>query len=264
MANAIRLPMKVTFYKYQGTGNDFVIIDNRKLHLTLTTNQITAICDRRFGVGADGLILIQDHDDYDFEMVYYNSDGSQSMCGNGSRCAVMFAHAIGAIKADSTTFLSTDGVHTATISGDIVSLDMHDTGLVGQRISGLFLDTGSPHHLEFVEQVDQIDVQNKGREIRYHEAYAPGGTNVNFIEVVDDHTIKVRTYERGVEGETLSCGTGVTAASIAASKKNIQSPVSVYTRGGELIVAYEETDQGFTNVKLTGPAKKVFEGSINI
>ena len=255
--------MKVHFHKYQGTGNDFVIIDNRALKLTLAASQISAICDRRFGVGADGLILIQDHPTYDFEMVYYNSDGSQSMCGNGSRCAVMFARSINLIQ-DTTTFQSTDGVHSATIAQDEVSLEMHDTGQVSQKKAGLFLDTGSPHHLEFVEEVDKVDVYQRGSAIRYSPEYAPAGTNVNFIEVVDQHTIKVRTYERGVEDETLSCGTGVTAASIAATKKNIDSPVVVYTRGGKLIVSFEERPEGYSEVKLTGPAKMVFEGDINI
>lgn len=255
--------MKVHFHKYQGTGNDFIMIDNRSLNLSLTKAQIAAICDRRFGVGADGLILIQDHPTLDFEMIYYNSDGSQSMCGNGSRCAVMFAYSLGIIKAN-TTFQSTDGVHQADISGDIVSLEMHDTSALSERLSGLYINTGSPHHLEFVDQVESVNVYERGKKIRLDNEYAPNGTNVNFIEIIDNHNIKVRTFERGVEGETLSCGTGVTAASIAATKKNIKSPVNVYTQGGQLTVSFEETLVGFTNVKLIGPAKKVFEGDINI
>jgi diaminopimelate epimerase len=255
--------VRVHFHKYQGTGNDFVMIDNRSLQLSFNTRQITDLCDRRFGVGADGLILIQDHPSVDFEMIYYNNDGSQSMCGNGSRCAVKFAQSLGIID-ERTTFQSTDGVHSATISEHLVALDLHDTGPPAVRLSGLFLDTGSPHHMEFVEQVDNTEVYAKGKKIRLDNEYAPGGTNVNFIEVVDGHTIKVRTYERGVENETLSCGTGVTAASIAATKKNIQSPVTVYTQGGHLTVSFEETADGFTNVRLIGPAMKVFEGSINI
>jgi diaminopimelate epimerase len=255
--------MKVHFYKYQGTGNDFVMIDNRSLRLTLTSNQITAICDRRFGIGADGIILIEDHASLDFEMIYYNSDGSQSMCGNGSRCAVMFAHSLGIIDA-STTFQSTDGRHKATISEESVALELHDTTLVEERLSGHYLNTGSPHHLEFVEEVASTDVFARGQRIRQDPEYNPDGTNVNFIEVIDEHTIKVRTYERGVEDETLSCGTGVTAASIAATKKNIQSPVIVYTKGGQLTVSFTETAVGFSNVKLIGPAKMVFEGHVNI
>ncbi|MEQ9300992.1 MAG: diaminopimelate epimerase [Cyclobacteriaceae bacterium] len=255
--------MKVHFYKYQGTGNDFVMIDNRSLKLSLTVDQISAICDRRFGIGADGLILIQDHPTLDFEMVYYNSDGSQSMCGNGSRCAVMFAWFLNIINS-STTFQSTDGIHKAAISEDSVALEMHDTLPIQERLAGLFLNTGSPHHLEFVEQVDSTEVFDRGQSIRQDPEYAPEGTNVNFIEIVDEHTIKVRTYERGVEDETLSCGTGVTAASIAATKKNIQSPVTVYTQGGQLIVSFKETADGFTDVKLIGPAKMVFEGDIII
>ncbi len=255
--------MKIHFYKYQGTGNDFVMIDNRSLKRSFTVDQIVSICDRRFGVGADGLILIQDHATLDFEMIYYNSDGSQSMCGNGSRCAVMFARFLKIIGL-STTFQSTDGVHKASISDEAVALEMHDTLPIEERLSGLFLDTGSPHHLEFVEQVASTEVFSRGQSIRQHPEYSPGGTNVNFVEVIDEHTIKVRTYERGVEDETLSCGTGVTAASIAATKKNIQSPVTVYTQGGQLTVSFEETVDGFKNVKLIGPAKMVFEGDIII
>lgn len=255
--------MKVHFYKYQGTGNDFVMIDNRSLKLSVTVDQISAICDRRFGVGADGLILIQDHPTLDFEMVYYNSDGSQSMCGNGSRCAVMFARFLNIIDLN-TTFQSTDGIHKATITEGSVALEMHDTLPIDKRLTGLFINTGSPHHLEFVEQVDSTEVFERGQSIRQDPEYAPEGTNVNFIEVIDEHTIKVRTYERGVEDETLSCGTGVTAASIVATKKNIQSPVAVYTQGGQLIVSFKETASGFTNVKLIGPAEMVFEGDIII
>ncbi|MEM8893567.1 MAG: diaminopimelate epimerase [Bacteroidota bacterium] len=255
--------MNIHFHKYQGTGNDFVMIDNRQLGQSFEKDQITKLCDRRFGIGADGLILIQDHADLDFEMVYYNSDGSQSMCGNGSRCAVMFAKELGII-VNETTFQSTDGVHSAIVVGNEVALDMHDTTSVAQRSSGLFLDTGSPHHLEFVDNVEAQDVVTVGRNIRNDKEYSPNGTNVNFIEVIDEHTIKVRTYERGVEDETLSCGTGVTAASIAATEKNIQSPVTVNTLGGQLSVSFEATANAFTNVKLIGPAKYVYEGDINI
>jgi diaminopimelate epimerase len=175
----------------------------------------------------------------------------------------MFAHSLGIIKAN-TTFQSTDGVHQADIYGDTVSLEMHDTGQISARLSGFYVDTGSPHHLEFVDQVESVDVYERGKKIRLDSEYSPNGTNVNFIEIIDDHNIKVRTFERGVENETLSCGTGVTAASIAATKKNIKSPVNVYTQGGQLTVSFEETLVGFTNVKLIGPAKKVFEGDINI
>ncbi len=255
--------MNIHFHKYQGTGNDFVMIDNRSLGLSLEKEQITKLCDRRFGIGADGLILIQNHPDLDFEMIYFNSDGSQSMCGNGSRCAVMFARQLGMI-GDHASFQSTDGAHKATISGNIVALDMHNTTGISHRLSGLFLDTGSPHHLEFVDDVESKNVFDEGRNIRMHEEYSPNGTNVNFVEVVDNHSIKVRTYERGVENETLSCGTGVTAASIAATKKNIQSPVNVSTLGGQLTVSFKQSDSGFTDVKLIGPAMCVFEGDVNI
>ncbi len=256
----------INFVKYQGTGNDFVMIDNRKGQVHLSVEQIGHLCDRKKGIGADGVILIQEHPELDFEMVYYNSDGSQSMCGNGSRCAVRFAHELGMIQGSNTKFLSTDGVHEAMLEGPIVHLHLKDVNET-KRISHdeLFIDTGSPHHIRFVENAEACNVFEEGRSIRHLPAYAPGGTNVNFVELLDDSTIFVRTYERGVEDETLSCGTGVTAASIAATTRNLKSPVNIKTLGGDLKVSFDHGNNGhFSNVFLIGPAEKVFEGSIHL
>ena len=202
--------MKHTFYKYQGTGNDFVIIDNRDgVFDKKNTNLIAKLCDRRFGIGADGLILLENHDDVDFRMVYYNSDGNEStMCGNGGRCLVAFAKEINVIDNEAI-FLAIDGMHHATIEDDIVKLQMQD--VIGIKIfdKHVFIDTGSPHHVEVRENIDVIDIQKEGASIRYGQPYNKEGANVNFVEKISDTVFAVRTYERGDEGETFSCGTEV-------------------------------------------------------
>ena len=256
--------MKIDFYKYQGTGNDFVMIDNRtndfpKENISL----INQLCDRRFGIGADGLILLENSDTTDFKMVYFNADGNESsMCGNGGRCLVAFANKLGVID-ESTTFDAIDGLHHATVNNEIVSLQMIDVEKVNNFESHVFLDTGSPHHIEFVEDVAAIDVQTKGRSIRNGAPYFAEGTNVNFAEVIDSSTLKVRTYERGVEDETLSCGTGVTAAAIAANFEGIidVSSINIKVLGGDLNISFENNDNyQYSNVILTGPANFVFKG----
>lgn len=254
----------LTFWKYQGTGNDFVMIDNRPgVFDPQDLAKVRALCDRRFGVGADGLMLIQSHPDHDFELIYFNADGSQSLCGNGSRCAVMFARQLGIIQ-DSAIFLAYDGTHEAFIRDERVHLKMHDVAPVTVNEKGAFADTGSPHHLVWVDQVATAPVVTQGREIRMSVQYQPGGTNVNFVEIKNDGALQVRTFERGVEDETLSCGTGVTAAALAASDKGVTSPVKVLTEGGELEVSFEKReDNGFTNVYLIGPAKAVFQGTLS-
>lgn len=257
--------MQITFHKYQGTGNDFVMIDDRKeLFPTDNAQVIGYLCDRKMGVGADGVILIQNHPTLDFRMIYYNPDGSKSLCGNGSRCAIAFAQALGIIQ-DKTIFETTDGIHDAFIEGDIFHFHLHDVEKIDDITdSEAFINTGSPHHVQFVDDVNEVDIIPQGSSIRYSEKYAPAGTNVNFVELVSD-AIKVRTYERGVEGETLSCGTGVTACAIAASFKNYDSPVQVETKGGNLTVSFTKTDSGkYENIYLAGPAKKVFEGTIEV
>lgn len=253
------------FHKYQGTGNDFIIVDNRKNIFNPANDElIKKLCDRKFGIGADGLILIQDHPDHDFEMVYFNADASQSMCGNGCRCAVHFANYLGIIEEE-TTFLAIDGPHEAFLKDGLVHLKMADVKEVKQIGNDLFIDTGSPHYLCFIEDLDNFDVVSEGRKIRNSNAYKQAGTNVNFIEKVGENEIFVRTYERGVEDETLSCGTGVTAASLAGSKKGLKSPVKLKTLGGTLQVAFEEKgENNFINVYLIGPAKMVFTGNILI
>jgi diaminopimelate epimerase len=257
--------MIIPFFKYQGTGNDFIMIDNRVLGLDNSfIEQVPSLCHRHFGIGADGVILIQNHPDYDFEMVYYNPDGSQSLCGNGSRCAVAFAAQLGIIKNE-TTFLAIDGPHYARIEHDKVFLQMGDVSKIEAVDADQFANTGSPHHLVWKDNLDGLDVQGEGRKIRYSDRYQPKGTNVNFLKAESDNCISIRTYERGVEDETWSCGTGVTAAALAAATKGMKSPVRVLARGGELAVKFQENEDGsFSQIELIGPANYVFQGQIII
>lgn len=257
--------MDLHFYKYQGTGNDFVLIDNRKSDFKNDTKIIKKICDRRFGIGADGLILLENSsmDLCDFKMVYFNADGNQStMCGNGGRCIVAFAKQLGVIDSK-TTFEAVDGLHSAIIKDDSVNLKMSDVPTVNLSRDASFLDTGSPHHVAFVDDVYDFDVFTQGRRIRNLPNYeAIKGTNVNFIQIKDE-VVHVRTYERGVEDETLSCGTGVTAAAITAkmSSKIDELPVKVITKGGHLEVNFEiDGPNAVKNIWLKGPATFVFEG----
>ncbi|MHA6246637.1 diaminopimelate epimerase [Pontibacter sp. CAU 1760] len=255
--------MAITFYKYQGTGNDFVMVDNRK-HTFPTEDEalVKQLCDRRTGVGADGLILLQDHPDYDFEMVYYNADGRLgSMCGNGARCTVRFARHLGVIE-DVACFLAADGEHQASVERDLIQLKMNDVRHVEQIGEDHYLSTGSPHYVRFVEDVQELDVYAEGRAIRYNSRFKEVGTNVNFVQKIADDEIFVRTYERGVEDETLSCGTGVTACALVASLKGFKSPVKVKTLGGDLEVAFDQTDGHFNHIYLIGPAKQVFSGTV--
>ena len=260
--------MEIRFYKYQGTGNDFVILDNRNRDYEgLTTQQIEKICNRHFGVGADGLMLLNNKNGYDFEMIYYNSDGGQStMCGNGARCMVKFAYHIG-IHRDLYNFLAVDGAHTAELDTDgIVSLKMNDVDDIEPYHSDFIVDTGSPHYVKMVSDVEHYDVVRKGREIRNSKDFNSAGINVNFVQQMsEDDKIKVRTYERGVENETLSCGTGVTArALVCFHNENGFNEVEVYTPGGKLTVEFDRIDEKFRNIWLCGPAERVFDGRINI
>lgn len=257
--------MKIQFTKYQATGNDFVLIDNRNQEYAFAKEQIEKICDRRFGVGADGLMLIEKHPTLDFNLVYYNSDGSQSLCGNGSRAAVAMAATLGLLK-NKTTFYAYDGPHEAELlNTGIVRLKMNPVTSVIKKGEDFFIHTGSPHHLQFVPAVEKINVVDEGRKIRYSEAYKPTGTNVNFIQLLNNNTIFVRTYERGVENETFSCGTGVTAAALAASFHGYTSPVHIKVKGGELDVAFQTGQAGtFHEIYLIGPAKMVFTGTLEL
>jgi diaminopimelate epimerase len=256
--------VKISFHKYQATGNDFVLIDNRASNYSFDKTQIGQICDRRFGIGADGLILIENHPSLDFNLVYYNSDGSQSLCGNGSRAAVMMAASLGLVK-DKTVFQAYDGPHQAVLKDGIVRLKMNGVVETKKMGADLFINTGSPHHLRFVEDIKNYPVFEEGKKIRTSPDYTPHGTNVNFIQLLPNNTIFVRTYERGVEAETYSCGTGVTAAALAASVHGFTSPVYVKVRGGELSVEFKSGQAGtFHDIYLVGPAKMVFEGTLEL
>lgn len=258
-------PINIPFHKYEATGNDFVIIDNREKRFSLAKGDVKKICDRKFGVGADGLMLIENHPTLDFDLIYYNSDGSPSLCGNGSRAAVIMASNLHIIK-NNTSFNAFDGKHEANIlERDIVRLKMNDVKEVKKLAQGFFINTGSPHFISTTTDVKNFSVKEEGRKIRYSDDFNPAGTNANFIELLPSNTIFVRTYERGVEDETLSCGTGVTAAALAASFSGYQSPVKVKTLGGELSVEFKVGQDGtFTNIFLIGPAKKVFQGVLEL
>jgi diaminopimelate epimerase len=256
--------MDLEFFKYQGTGNDFIMIDNRKSFFdSLNTSLVKRLCDRRFGIGADGLILLEDHSQYDFNMIYFNSDGTSSMCGNGGRCIVKFAFDLGVIGAE-TTFMAIDGEHDAHVKDGLVYLKMKNVEEVEEGKNFFYMNTGSPHYVEFVKDIENFPVFEEGYKIRNNDRFKQKGTNVNFVEEVDKKTIWVRTYERGVEDETFSCGTGVTAASIASFLRGYESPVKVITKGGELIVSFSEDRGAFSQVYLAGPAEMVFKGVIKI
>ena len=256
---------KFNFYKYQGAGNDFILIDNRNLVFESTNVELIAhLCKRSFGIGADGLMLLQNTNDYDFEMLYFNADGKPgSMCGNGGRCIVAFAKHLGIITEE-TNFLAVDGAHFAKISdnGEWVSLQMIDVDSVNRDDDAYVMNTGSPHYVRIVKEVSFLNVFELGKEIRNHPNYKLEGINVNFVEDKTDHLV-VRTYERGVENETYACGTGATAAALAvAIENNIighnSTPIKVL--GGQLNIQFNYDGNRFTDVFLEGPTKMVFEG----
>ena len=251
------------FHKYHGAGNDFILIDNRKL--TFDADNISLVkrlCDRRFGIGADGMMLLQEHPDYDFEMRYFNSDGREgSMCGNGGRCIVAFARQL-QLGGDTTRFMAVDGLHDAEVTGDgVISLKMSDVTEIETIGSDFYLNTGSPHYVRFMEDLNLLDVYAEGRKIRYNERFSRLGTNVNFVKLENDH-LTVYTYERGVEDETLACGTGITASALCAAllKGTRQGVFQVTAKGGELSVSFERKEEGFSGIWLKGPAQFVFEG----
>lgn len=259
--------MTIDFYKYQGTGNDFIIIDNRSLLFDKTNGKnIAKLCDRRFGIGADGLILLENHPTVDFRMVYFNADGNESsMCGNGGRCITAFAKFLGVIDSD-TTFEAIDGMHKAEVNQDIVSLQMTDVSHIEVFDSHSFLDTGSPHHVQLVNNLKDFDVKSNGEKLRYGAPYNEAGSNINFVNQISDDKFAVRTYERGVEDETLSCGTGVTAVAIAMHKsgKTKSQRITLQTEGGELNITFDFSDTGeYCNVWLIGPANQVFKGQVS-
>jgi len=256
------------FYKYEGTGNDFVMIDNRTNFFPKNdVKLIEKLCDRRFGIGADGLILLENHPDYDFKMVYYNSDGNESsMCGNGGRCLVAFAKSLQVIQ-NQATFIATDGLHHATVlENGLVSLQMKDVDEVKIESEYVFLNTGSPHHVTLVNDLEHFDVKNQGATIRYSDLYGNAGSNVNFVSQISENHFRLRTYERGVEDETLSCGTGATATAIAmnAIGKTNSNIINLDVEGGKLKVSFEKKGIHYSNVFLEGPATFAFEGEISI
>ncbi|MBT8283084.1 MAG: diaminopimelate epimerase [Muriicola sp.] len=256
--------MELQFHKYQGTGNDFIILDNRQNTFPKNnTNLIEQLCDRRFGIGADGLLLLENDKSADFKMVYFNADGKiGSMCGNGGRCLVAFARDLGLIEKDAS-FEASDGNHQASVSGEQVALKMSDVGRISKKRNAYFLDTGSPHHVQLVKDLQAMDVVKEGRRIRYG-IYGETGSNVNFVEQLAPDSFWVRTYERGVEDETYSCGTGVTAVALAMHfvSKTEADRIHIKTKGGDLSVTFKAAKKGYEDVVLEGPATFVFKGVI--
>ncbi|MDC0622524.1 diaminopimelate epimerase [Flavobacteriaceae bacterium] len=256
--------MTVEFYKYHGTGNDFVLIDNRSLFFDKNnTELISKICSRHFGVGADGLILLENDNLYDFKMIYFNSDGKQtSMCGNGGRCIISFAKKLNIID-DKANFMAIDGIHEGIINNNLIKIKMNTVSEIQNINTGFLLDTGSPHFVKFCDSIDNINVFEFGRELRNNKEISEDGVNVNFTEVIDNSSIKVRTYERGVENETLSCGTGVIASALSAYEKGLvdTNRININTLGGELFVSFEFNNI-YKNIWLEGPAIEVYKGQI--
>lgn len=268
--------MTLDFYKYDGAANDFVLLDTRNSHLQLSEEQVARLCHRRLGIGADGLMTLDSLSEpgYDFEMKYYNSDGRLgSMCGNGGRCIAAFAHSLGLGHVDPETghhcldFLGFDGPHHAEIllwdkasEVGLVRLGMRDVECSGVRrcLDGWFLDTGSPHYVQRVENLSDYDVDGQGRRLRNRLDLFPEGTNVDFIETMADGRLFVRTFERGVEEETWACGTGVTAAAIVSGNR------LVHTRGGDFRVDFNPTGSAYVDIRLTGPVACNFKGTVNI
>ncbi|MBI2967345.1 MAG: diaminopimelate epimerase [Bacteroidetes bacterium] len=265
--------MRIKFSKYEGTGNDFIIIDDWKKNFPLRKRAlIRNLCDRRFGIGADGLILLRKHKGFDFSMVYFNSDGREStMCGNGARCITLFARKNGVIK-NKTHFLAVDGAHDSEIlsmhrNSAMVKLAMNEVNPVKRKGKDFIMDTGSPHYVRVVKDLIDLDVIKESRKIRYSAKFRRNGINVNFV-MVKAGKVMLRTYERGVENETLSCGTGVVASALACSVGGyapVNGTVNVITPGGQLKVKYQKSTtsaNGFTKIFLIGPARFVFEGTL--
>jgi diaminopimelate epimerase len=256
------------FYKYHGTGNDFIIFDAFKDEIPkFSEHEIKQMCNRRFGIGADGIMILRKNQLQDFEMEYFNADGSgATMCGNGGRCIVSLAYKLGYIKKF-TRFIASDGIHEANVlSQNTIDLKMNDVNSVIMMDDGYFCDTGSPHYIRFVNDIEAIDVKHEGRKIRYSQKFAPSGTNVNFVQVVNSSYIKIRTYERGVEDETLSCGTGSEASALTYADINhlYKGEVQVDVKGGILRVYFEKSDTDFKNIRLIGSATFVYRGVIDL
>ncbi|MCB2221902.1 MAG: diaminopimelate epimerase [Bacteroidetes bacterium] len=262
--------MKLHFSKYHGTGNDFIIIDNRNNEVNLTKQEIKWLCDRHLGIGADGLMLLFHTIPFDFEMKYFNADGGEgTMCGNGGRCIVAYAHHLG-MSDQRAHFLTIDGEHHGEILEQkdhisMIKVTLQDIHQIERNQNDYIINTGSPHYVKFVNSLEGMDIFNRGKEIRWDERFQPEGLNVNFVVSKAENLI-VRTFERGVENITLSCGTGVTAAAVAADLKSngTRNQYQIETLGGELMVRFEKQHNVYKNVSLTGPVKHVFDGSIEI
>jgi len=261
------LAMKIKFQKYQGTGNDFIIIDNRSLSFPITNKiLINRLCNRKLGIGSDGLIVINPSKNTDFDMLYFNSDGNiGSMCGNGARCSVKFAHDNNLIK-DKTIFNAFDGNHSASIKDKNVFLSMKNVINIKNFGKDLFLDTGSPHYIRIVDKLEGFDVFKEGKKIRNYPEFKEKGINVNFVKVISETEFYVRTYERGVEDETLSCGTGVTAVALAMYYLGVTKSkyIKINTKGGILNIEFNPTDSGFEKIILSGNVELVYEGEFTI
>jgi len=263
--------MILQFYKYHGAGNDFILIDNREKVINPNPRLVQQLCNRRFGIGADGLMLLENSEKPekpDFSMRYFNSDGYEaSMCGNGGRCIVSFAWKKGLISNE-TEFIASDGLHKAKIlDNGIVALKMNDVENVRKIGKHYFLDTGSPHYVRFVDDIDKSKVKEEGKRVRYDASVSKNGTNVDFVQIISDDKITIRTYERGVENETLACGTGAVASAIGTHllKATDNFSFSVQVLGGKLQVDFKKEDEThFRDIWLTGPAEFVFKGSIEI
>lgn len=260
--------MKIQFYKYQGTGNDFVMLDNLAgKYNDLSIENIIKICDRRFGVGADGLIMINKHKELDFEMDYYNSDGSKSFCGNGARCAVAFASTLG-IDVKETSFMAIDGSHKAYRIADQIRLEMNDVKAIEEVNDAYVVQTGSPHYVKGIDNLNGLEIVSFGKEIRYSAPFAEDGINVNLMERTGRNDIRIATYERGVEDETYSCGTGATACALVCShllEEYGEQYKRVKVKGGDLLVGFtRHRDGSFSDITLSGPAEFVFKGEIDV
>jgi len=258
--------MLIEFSKYQGTGNDFVIINNTTNFFPKTDSKlINFLCDRKIGIGADGLILIEKSESSDYEMIYFNADGNLgSMCGNGARCSIHFSM-LNKIIENSTSFLAFDGLHTGSLTGNVVNVSMSDVLSYDEFNDFIFVDTGSPHLVKCVDDVDQIDIVKISKEVQKDNRFKDG-VNVNFLSKVKDDFYKIRTYERGVENETLSCGTGAVAAAITLNILSLVNSdcINLKTKGGELTVELKRTENIFTNIFLSGNVKRVFDGRIEL
>ena len=263
--------MKINFYKYEGSGNDFILINNLDgLYNNISPIFISSVCDRKFGIGSDGLILIDSNKDYDFTMRYFNSDGSElGFCGNGSRCIVKFAHKLGIIKK-SAIFKAIDGGHYAEIlNNNLIKIKMNDINMsksnkITLDNNKLYLNNGSPHLVIRSKDLDKIDVFSEGRKIRYSNKYNDEGVNINFFEY-KSKICKLRTYERGVENETLSCGTGAIATAIALNYSDIDdsNEIKISMKGGDLSISFDRIGEDFSNIWLSGEANEVYKGEIN-